>query len=74
VEAVEERVDLLGVEALVNGVLMGGILKKKAQCGRRYLVRLRMRVINLSMPGSLLVDSITIAINITTNYISYPCT
>lgn len=52
VDALEKTAEFLGVEARVDGGLVAGVLKQQAGWGQKYLVRLRIRAMNLSMPGS----------------------
>ena len=55
VYAFEETVDVLRVEALVDGLLMRSVVLDESQSRHKYAVRLRMRLMNLPTPLSCII-------------------
>lgn len=55
VDAFEEPVDVLRVEALVDGLLVGGVVLDETQSRHKYAVRLRMRPMNFPTPLSCII-------------------
>lgn len=55
VDALEESVYVLRVEALVDGLLVRSIVLDETQSRHKYAVRLRMRPMNLPTPLSCII-------------------
>jgi hypothetical protein len=55
VDAFEESVNVLRVEALVDSLLVRGVVLDETQSRHKYAVRLRMRPMNLPTPLSCII-------------------